>query len=146
MEVTTKWVLDIYPETPHFRLNRWEMLLDDSPPGGPERDFKRPDGRTKCLRAQLNNKLGVFDPANVKRGRVSRTKEWQHTLRIAIESVEKLLELQESFEDSATNLPEAFAGSAKGEYYEQITAVDLGSVHKALAELYDAQAIEEPPN
>jgi hypothetical protein len=56
------------------------------------------------------------------------------------------LELQESFEASSANLPEAFAGSAKGEYYEQITDVDLGSVHKALIELYDAQAIEEPPN
>jgi hypothetical protein len=147
MEVTDKRVLKMDRSSPNFRLSRWEWLLEEFPadeePHYP--DFQRPDAQTKCVRAPLNQKPGIFDPGSVRRGKVSRTKEWEHTLRIAIEAVEKLLELQESFNESAANLPEAFADSAKGQYYDQIVDVDLGAVHKALVELYDAQAIEEPP-
>jgi hypothetical protein len=147
MEVVDRRRLHMYPGTPHFRLKRWEMRLDDEPAASVSyyNDFQLPDPQTKCVRVPLNKKPGIFDPADAKRGKMSRTKEWEHTLRIAIEAVERLLELQESFNESAMKLPEGFADSDKGRYYDQVVDVDVGGVHKALVELYDAQAIEEPP-
>jgi hypothetical protein len=145
MEVTDKRSMQMYKETPHFKLTNWEWLLDKNPAASVSDygDFQLPDAQTKCIRVPLNKKPGIFDPASVKHGKMSRTKEWEHTLRIAIEAVEKLLELQASFNESAMKLPEAFTDTDKGRYYEQIVDVDLGSVHKALVELYDARQIEE---
>src|SRR5215469_315805 len=106
MHVTSKRILQIDSYSPYFRLSHWEYLVDEMAAGrfySTVSDFQRPEAQTKCVRAPLNQRPGIFDPASVKRGKISRTKEWEHTLRVAIEAVEKLLELQESFNESQAN-------------------------------------------
>src|SRR5215471_1499516 len=61
LHVTAKWLLQIYPETPTFRLDQWENLLDRKLAQYP--DFQRPDTQTKCVRAPLNKEPGIFDLA-----------------------------------------------------------------------------------
>jgi hypothetical protein len=73
---------------------------------------------------------------------MGRTEEWTRLTGYAVAVVGRLLELQEDFECSLENVPEAFADSPRARFYDEVVNVDLGAVHHALLELYDAEKIE----
>jgi hypothetical protein len=74
---------------------------------------------------------------------MGRNEGWQYDLRIVIEAIERNIERQESFNESVAHMPESLQNSEQGDCYNQIVEVDLGSVLKALVELYQAKAIEK---
>jgi hypothetical protein len=72
-----------------------------------------------------NGRLGLFRLDCLFRGVFQ---QWEHDLRVAIEATERLLALQEDFNQSHANMPEALQESARGAYYEEVINVDLGAV------------------